>query len=185
MDFYSPLLCVATAKRLLSIIEIYRRCISWSVPISPPSVTVPRFTVSVREWLLPTAVRFWPAVVQRAARFCPPKSQSAWVLHAEETLKSETGATAGWMWDSPRSLFNLANSENALSLPAGSFTATRRFVSLEIHKVFLRLTTLVCVKISRRSTDNSFLRVCLVMISFCGYLFLRKRCYEVFQFFEA
>ena len=31
---------------------------------------------SVREWLPPMAARFWPAAVQEAARFCPPKCRS-------------------------------------------------------------------------------------------------------------
>ena len=47
--------------------EVYT---TWSVPISPAVVIVPRFTVSGREWLLPTAARFLPAAVPRAARFC-------------------------------------------------------------------------------------------------------------------
>ena len=61
-------------KQLLSIFlqEVFR---IWQlfVPISPESVTDPRFMASDRECLLPTAARFWLAAAQKAAPNCPPK----------------------------------------------------------------------------------------------------------------
>ena len=102
---YGLLLCVATANFGCWAYEIFdRRCTRWSVPISPAVVTAARFTVSVREWLPPMAVRFLPAVVQRAARFCPPdfhlgNQKSMSIAH------SKTGVIAGRSFVSPCSLF--------------------------------------------------------------------------------
>ena len=42
---------------------------------------------------------------------------------------------------------------------SGSFGPTLRYEDLEIHKVFLRSSTLICAKISRSPIDNLFHRL--------------------------
>ena len=56
-----------------------------NVPISPRSCTAPRSTASAREWLPPTAARFWPAAVRRAALSSPTKEDES----ARETLEQQ------------------------------------------------------------------------------------------------
>ena len=57
------------------------------------------------------------------------------------------------MGHSPRSLFNWAILAADFCRSAGSFIPALRYESLEIHKVFLRLSTLPCEKISRCPID--------------------------------
>ena len=77
--------------RLSSICDLTGGVQQWSVPINPAVATDPRFTVSAREWLLPMAVRFWPVVAPRVARFCPPEhNESGWIeAHAQSWAKWE------------------------------------------------------------------------------------------------
>ena len=84
-----------TVEHKCDLQEVYCK---WSVPISPAAVIVPRFTVSVREWLLPMAVRFWLVAVQRAARFCPPDPGE----EEQDIALCETGAISGAREHSPR-----------------------------------------------------------------------------------
>ena len=65
------------------------------------------------------------------------------------------------MGHSPRSLFNWAILAADFCRSAGSFIPALRYESLEIHKVFLRLSTLTWNKISRHAPRNPPLRTAL------------------------
>ena len=136
--------------------EVY----SWSVPISPAAVIVPRSTVSVREWLLPTAARFSPAAVPRAARFCPPERRRE-AKQQRDSLESETGETCGANHRPAPFLF-LAYSLKHLAGLHWIFFPSPAVWNFEIHKVFLQFQTLVWAKISHWSHDGLFFRVRLL-----------------------
>ena len=58
-----------------------------NVPISPRSCTARRSTASAREWLPPTAARFWPAAAPRAVPVCPTKRNGNAGRHLNRRLQ--------------------------------------------------------------------------------------------------
>jgi len=137
MTIYGQLLCVAAAVyRLLSIIEIDRRCTHEAYLSAQPSP-------QIQGSRFPEENGYF----QRPQGSCPPPCQGpqgsvclstvSWVTTAK-TAHSETGVCAGRMDDSPRSLFLFGTASKNISLPlAGPSSVILRRSDLEIHKVFL------------------------------------------------
>ena len=153
--------CFAAANWLSSICDFDRRCTQWSVPINPAVVSVPRFMVSGREWLLPTAAKFLPVAVLRAARFCLPEHSRLWVAHI-----SPLCFWAKWEWKQgewsfrPAPFFSFGTLLKYLAVHRLSFSLLTSLFDLEIHKVFLRSNNLSVWKNLSRCTDNLLLRAC-------------------------
>jgi hypothetical protein len=58
----------------------------------------------------------------------------------------------------PAPFYFMRTFQTAFCRVSGPFPAMRRYESLEIHKVFRRLSSLPCRKISRCPTKNHFLK---------------------------